>query len=539
MKQGRGKTIRAIFIFAAAGLAACSPAPPSGSPVTPSEIEAHIRFLSDDLLEGRAVGSRGLAIAALYQEQYFRLLGLEPAFNGSYRQSFDLRGCTPDPKARMTVKAGMKTIPFAWSTDFVVKSFREDAPARVKGELVYAGFGIQAPERQWDDLKSTDVKGKVILIEINEPGNSPGGIFDGEAMTYYGRWTYKFEKAAELGAAGCLIIHNAKGAAYGWEVVQNSWTRENFFLPDKPQPLFFQGWISGEAAERIMAAAGRDRAALAAAAETKEFVPVELGLQVEAEQKCSYRSVPTSNIAGILRGTGAGTEERFIVFSAHYDHLGFDPRRTGDQIFNGAVDNCSASATMLVLARRFRDAPAKTKATLVFAAFTAEEEVMLGSEYFVRHMPFPGAAILANINIEMTGVWGETEDVYGIGAVHSDLDKIAARAAANLGLRYIPERDAELGYFFRSDQLSFARGGIPAVWIHEGIASRSKGPDYMVEKHADYVKNKYHKVTDQIEPDWDLAGTAQIARWAEEIVRELEDASAIPQFKPTSSFRRK
>jgi Zn-dependent M28 family amino/carboxypeptidase len=315
--------------------------------------------------------------------------------------------------------------------------------------------------------------------------------------------------------------------------------RESFFLPDKPQSLFFQGWVSGPAADRLCAAAGLDRAALTAAAETKDFKPVSLGIKVEAVQRCAFRSVPTSNIAGILRGTGTGADEKYIVLSAHYDHLGRDLKRTGDQIFNGAVDNCSASAAMLALARYYREAAAKPKATLVFAAVTAEEENLLGSDYFVRHMPFPAAATLANINFEMTGVWGESEDVYGIGAAHSDLNEIVARAAAVLGLRYIPERDAELGYFFRSDQISFARGGIPAVWIHEGIASRSKGPDYLTGKHADYVKNKYHKVVDEIEPDWDLSGTIQIARWAEEIIKILDASPTIPQFKPTSSFRRK
>jgi Zn-dependent M28 family amino/carboxypeptidase len=529
-----------LFISAFALLSsACGPSAPPSRPISSSEIEAHIRFLSDDLLEGRAVGSRGLELAALYQEQYFRQLGLEPAFAGSYRQTFDLRGCTPDPKAALTAVVGAKTIPLETLNDIVIRSFREDTPPRVAGELVYVGFGIQAPERDWDDLKGTDVKGKVLLVEINEPGNFPGGIFDGEAMTYYGRWVYKFEKAAELGAAGCLIIHNTKGAAYGWEVARVPWMRESFFLPDKPQSLFFQGWVSGPAADRLCVAAGLDRAAMTAAAETKDFKPVSLGIKVEAAQRCAFRSVPTSNIAGILRGTGSGAEEKFIVLSAHYDHLGRDLKRTGDQIFNGAVDNCSASATMLALARYYREAVAKPKATLVFAAVTAEEENLLGSDYFVRHMPFPAAATLANINFEMTGVWGESEDVYGIGAAHSDLNEIVARAAAVLGLRYIPERDTELGYFFRSDQISFARGGIPAVWIHEGIASRTKGPDYLIGKRADYVKNKYHKVVDEIEPDWDLSGTIQIARWAEEIIKILDASPAIPQFKPTSSFRRK
>ena len=528
-----------VAIFFTVAMQAVPAETPPDRPITPAEIEAHIRFLSDDLLEGRAVGGRGIEIAALYQEAYFRALGLEPAFAGSFRQAFEVRGSKPDPNPSLTFTENGKTVSLHPAEDFIMQSFREDAPARVSDELVYAGYGIQAPERGWDDLKGMDVARKILLVEINEPGNVPGGIFDGEAMTYYGRWVYKFEKAAELGAAGCLIIHDTKGAAYGWDVVRNGFSGEEFFLPDKPQPLFFRGWISGEAADRIFKAAGRDRAALRAAAETGAFSPVPLGVQAEVRQKCTFRSVPAFNVAGILRGSGRGADERFIVLSAHYDHLGMDPGRAGDQIFNGALDNCSASACVLALARYYRDAPVRPKATLVFLAATGEEHLFLGSDYFARHMPFPAAATLADINFEMTGVWGETEDVYGIGASHSDLNEIAAQAAKNLGFRYTEERNRELGYFFRSDQFSFAINGIPAVWVHEGIVSRTKGADYILEKSAEYKKTGYHQVADEIKPDWDYSGNVQITAWAREIIRLLDASPEIPQFKPTSSFRRK
>ncbi|MHB8056032.1 MAG: M28 family peptidase [Candidatus Aminicenantales bacterium] len=529
----------AAAVLAAASISAVPAEAPPDRPITPAEIEAHIRFLSDDLLEGRAVGGRGIGIAALYQEACFRAFGLEPAFAGSFRQTFELRGCTPDPKPSLTFTENGETVSLRPSEDFVMHTFREDAPARVSAELVYAGYGIQAPERGWDDLKGMDVAGKILLVEINEPGNFPGGIFDGEAMTYYGRWVYKYEKAEELGAAGCLIIHNTKGAAYGWDVVRNGWSGEEFFLPDKPHPLFFRGWISGEAADRIIKASGRDRAALRAAAETGDFSPAALGISAEVGQKCVFRSVPATNVAGILRGSGKGADERFVVLSAHYDHLGMDLGRAGDQIFNGALDNCSASACVLALARYYRDAPVRPKATLVFLAATGEENLFLGSDYFARHMPFPAAATMADINFEMTGVWGETEDVYGIGASHSGLDEIAARAAKNLGFRYIEERNRELGYFFRSDQFSFAINGIPAVWVHEGIVSRGKDPAFVAEKSAAYKKTGYHQVDDEIQPDWDYSGTIQITAWAREIIALLDASPALPQFKPTSSFRRK
>ena len=530
---GLGLAAAASFM----ALAACRADLPPDNQVNAREIDAHIRFLSDDLLEGRGLGGRGIETAALYQESRFREYGLEPAFDGSYRQAFELRACRLDPKAALEVTGAKTPVPLAQSSDFLIKTFRPDAPEVVEAPAVYCGFLIQAPERKWDDLKGLDVKGKVLICEINEPGNVPGGIFDGEDMTYYGRWPYKFEKAAALGAAGCLIIHNTKGAAYGWDTLRNGWSRESFFLPDIPQTLLFQGWLSGEAAEKIFAAAGLHRGDLAARAEKDDFSPVPLNINFRARQKPAFRSVSVSNVAAVRRGRAAKGEERFVVVSAHFDHLGKNESLPGHQIFNGAVDNCSASATMLALARHYAQ-ERDPEVGLIFVGVTAEEELMLGSDYFARHLPVSASRVLADLNLEMTNVWGETQDVYTIGGAHSDLDEIAAKAAAGLGLRYIPERNRELGYFFRSDQISFARHGIPAVWLHEGIVSKTKGPDFMSAKAADYVKNKYHKPADQIEPDWDLNGAVQIARWAEGMIAILAATPGLPQFKPTSSFRR-
>jgi Zn-dependent M28 family amino/carboxypeptidase len=435
-------------------------------PISPRELEAHICFLSDDLLEGRAVGSRGLAVAALYHENIFRSVGLEPLFERSYRQPFELTGSLPDRNASLEIFSENVDISPSLFEDFVVNSQRQDNPEGVEGELVYCGYLIHAPERGWDDIKGQNLKGKVLLVEVNEPGNYPGGIFEGENMTYYGRWTYKYEKASELGATGILIIHNTKGAAYGWEVVRNSWSGESFFLPDKETNLFFQGWINASTAEKVLAAAGLKRQDLAAKAEQKDFRPIHLGMQARVRQQPSLRKVPTENIAALIRGKHKQAQDRYIILSAHYDHLGRDENLEGDQIYNGAVDNCSASASLLALARFYARQPEKLKVNLVFLGATAEEEGLLGSDYFARHLPFPKSSVLANLNFEMTNVWGETEEVYAIGAQHSDLNDICREAAEELGWHYIPERLGQLGYFFRSDQLSFARAGIPAVWLH-------------------------------------------------------------------------
>ncbi len=528
-----------VFFLILMLLSSCKKSEAPIQPITPQEIEAHIRFLSDDLLEGREVGSRGLAIAALYQENVFRSLGLEPLFGESYRQPFELEGSRPDEEATVEFFRDEIILPLRISDDFVVNSSREDSPEGVEGELVYCGYLIQAPERGWDDIKGADLKGKVLLVEINEPGNRPGGIFDGEDMTYYGSWMYKFEKAAELGVTGIFVIHNTKGAAYGWEVVRNSWSRESFFLPDVEKRLFFQGWLHQDTARSALEAVGLDRVELLGRAEEMSFKPLPLGLHVRVRQKPVFRRLATENVAALLRGKHKKARDRTVILSAHFDHLGKDPNLEGDQIYNGAVDNCSASGSLLALARYYSQQPENLKLNLVFLAVTAEEEGLLGSDHFVRHLPLPKTSILANLNFEMTNVWGETEDVCAIGARHSDMDDFCRRAAENLDLGYIPERLNHLGYFFLSDQLSFARAGIPAVWLHEGITSKGEERDYIIKKSEAYRRYQYHQVTDEIEDDWDLNGAVQLARWAQEIISLLSETESVPRFDETSSFRRK
>ncbi|HPW17900.1 MAG TPA: M28 family peptidase [Candidatus Aminicenantes bacterium] len=538
----RERTTLGTGLCAAAALlalAACQGRPGKSVPITVDEIAGHIRYLSSDQLEGRGLGTKGIEMAARYQEDYFRTAGLEPAFGTSYRQAFPLKGSRADQRASLDIVGpGAALAPALWD-EFVVGTDREDAPAAASGELVYCGFLIQAPERDWDDVKGFDLAGKVLLVEINEPGNRPGGVFDGEDMTYYGRWTYKFEKAEELGAAGVLIVHDDKGAAYGWEVLRASYGSESFFLPDREQKLLFKGWVRGETARRVLAAAKLDLAALRARAETPGFAPVPLGLRAEVRQRREFRTIEGVNVAGLLRARHPAAKARTIVLSAHYDHFGKDPSLQGDQIYNGAVDNCSASATMLALAGFFAQRPERLKADLCFVAVTAEEQNLLGSDYFARHMPFAAGGVLADLNFEMTNVWGETEDVYAIGAAHSELDGICREAAGALGLRYIPERNGELGFAFRSDQLSFLKAGVPAVWLSQGVTA--KGPDkgLVLRRFEDYRANTYHKVSDEMRPDWDLRGALQIAAWAREIVGLLQEREGLPAFAPASSFKRR
>jgi len=522
-----------------AGLWSCQGSSDRMEPITVKEIDSHIRYLSSDLLEGRAVGTKGIEMAARYQEDYFKTMGLEPAFGTSYRQTFPLKGSKPGPEASLEFTGpGVAITPVPWD-EFVVRTEREDAPAEAAGDLVYCGFLVQAPERNWDDIKGLDLTGKVLLVEVNEPGNRPGGVFDGEDMTYYGRWPYKFEKADELGAAGVLIIHETKGAAYGWDVLRASWGNESFFLPDRDPRLLFEGWVSGETADKLLSAVKLDRQSLRAKAESADFVPVPLGIRAKVRQNRSCRTVDGVNVAGLVRAKHPAARKRTIVLSAHYDHFGKDEALQGDQIYNGAVDNCSASAVLLALAGYYAQRPEKLEADLCFVAVTAEEQGILGSDYFARHLPFPNDTVVADINLEMTNVWGETEDLFAIGARHSDLDEVCRLAAEKLGLRYIPERNGELGFFYRSDQLRFAQAGIPGAWLSQGIVAKGPDKDLVQRKFVDYRATKYHKVTDEIQPDWDLRGALQIADWARGIIAILQEREALPQFLPTSSFKRK
>jgi len=535
-----GKARIGVFAGAAAllALAGCQGARDRVEPVTVDEIGAHIRYLSSDQLEGRAVGTTGIELAARYHEDYFRTMGLAPAFGTSYRQAFPLKGSKPDPQAALEIGGpGVALAPVLWD-EFVIRTEREDAPAEASGELVYCGYLVQAPERSWDDVKGVDLAGKVLLVEVNEPGNRPGGVFDGEDMTYYGRWPYKYEKATELGAAGVLIIHDTKGAAYGWDVLRASWGNESFFDPDRDRRLLFEGWASGETADRILTAAKLDRQALREKAETQDFAPVPLGLKATVRQHREFRTVQGVNVAGIVRAKHPAASGRTIVLSAHYDHFGKDETLQGDQIYNGAVDNCSASAALLATAGFYAQRPDRLKDDLCFVAVTAEEQLILGSSYFARHLPFKKDTVVADINFEMTNVWGETEDVFAIGARHSDLDAICREAAEKIGLRYTPERNGELGFFYRSDQISFARAGIPAVWLSQGVVAKGPDKDLVQRKFEEYRRTKYHKVGDEIQPDWDLRGALQIIDWARGIIAILQDRKDLPQFVPTSSFKR-
>jgi len=524
-------------------------APPAAGPeplaVEPDLVRLgqDVRFLADDALEGRGMGSPGLDVAAAYHEAAFRAAGLVPFESDGFRQRFSLAASLPDPRGSLELVAGDTRVSLRRLEQMVVVTHDPGAGAEVSAPVVYAGYFLDAPEHAWDDLKGLDVRGKVLLVEAGEPDSRPGGLFDGPDLTWHGRWVSKFDRAARLGAAGILIVHDDTGAGYGWDVVRNGWSREDFFVADDPTcALGVMGWVQGPAATTALQAFGHDRAALKAAAERRDFRPVALGATAVVRQAPTFRTVEAQNVVGLLPTSAPEAQGRYVVVSAHYDHMGVGPVVEGapaaDRIFNGAIDNCSASAGMLELARVLAPQRERLKVNVVFLAATAEEEGLLGSAWFVRHLPVPTTAILANLNFEMTTVWGPTDDVYAIGARHSDLEDVARKAAASLGLTLIPERDGEKGYAFRSDQLSFHRAGIPGAWLHEGVRPAPGNPLDVPALRRAYEQDDYHHPSDQVQDDWDLRGTAQIVAWAARMVDELGRRAEPPRFAPESPFAR-
>ena len=501
-------------------------------------LELDLRFLADDALAGRGLGSKGLETAAAYHEAAFRAMGLEPFDGQSFRQPFDLEASMPDPDAQVAFAAadGGSFSP-RLAEEVVVVTQHRDLPVEVGAEVVYAGYFIQARELGWDNLAGADLKGKVVVVEINEPDSRPGGKFDGPDMTWHGRWVRKFELAASAGAAGILIIHNDVGAGYGWKVVRNGWTNEQLYVAGSPtESLMFMGWLSEDAGKKVLALAGQDRAVLRQQAESPDFRPVALPLSVTVRQKTQLRQVRTENVVGLLRSPRPEARDRYVVVSAHYDHMGMVENGEGDRVFNGAVDNCAASAAMLATAKVLAGMKDQLRVNVFFLAASAEEEGLLGTEWFVRHLPVPAGSVLADVNFEMTNVWGRTRDVYAIASRHSDMEEVCARAAQNLGLTLIPERDGEKGYVFRSDQFAFVRHGIPGVWLHEGVVSAGRPGVDVAALRQEYEKSHYNQVSDNVQEDWDLDGTVQMVEWAVEIVRVLGERDGLPGFHADSPF---
>jgi len=494
--------------------------------VQEASLRGHLSFLSSDMLEGRGTGQRGGDLTVAYLEAQAMAAGLQPGNGKSFRQPVRIAGVKSAPQSSSVVlEAGGQAQPFAFGKDWVWAPGDAKPVHAMDNELVFVGYGISAPEAGWDDYKGLDVKGKILVMLVNDPAPTAAEPerFGGKGLTYYGRWTYKFEEAARLGAAGALLIHTDASASYGWSVVQNSWMAERFQLAEDALGSGMEGWMTDASARTLFKAAGHDLDALRKAAETRDFKPVALGARVKGETLAAVRMIEQFNIAAVVPGTDPKLKEEVVIYSAHWDHLG-KQGESGDTIYNGAVDNGSGTAGLLAMAQAAMRAPAKRSQMFLWVA--AEEQGLLGSAAYASSPLWPLAKTAANLNLDSLNFVGSTRDIGTKGSERTELAGMAAATAKSMGLSVsAPAPDLSGGYF-RSDHFSFAKAGVPAFSI-------SGGRDYVKDAEAGKAKAqayraRYHQVTDEFDPSWDLSGMVQQAQFTLNLGRTIANAPKMP-----------
>lgn len=538
-------TTRNCVIAVAILLAACGrrpagppqPATAGGPSVGVAALDAHLRFLAHDLLEGRGPATRGGRLAAEYIAAQYQALGLEPAGpDGSYFQPVALVGMTPRPTFVWGQEGATRTLRYL--EDFVAWAERPEGNVAADGDVVFVGHGIAAPEWNWDDYKGEVLRGKVLLMLVNDPGLQDSTIFQGRILTYYGRWTYKLEEAARRGAVGAVLIHTTESATYPWEVVRNSWSNEQFTL-DRPRDpsLAFAAWVTHAQARAALRRAGLDLDSLVRAAGRRDFRPRATGLHAAVQVTSRLRRVTSENVVGRLPGSDPRLGEQVVLFTAHWDHLGIGPKVEGDSIYNGAEDNASGVAGMLGAAAALVHELPRPRRSIVFVATTAEEKGLLGSEAYVRDPLVPLARTAAVVNLDVLNVRGRTRDISALGADRSTLGPVFRAAARAEALVVTTEPDVR-GSFFRSDHFPFARAGVPALSLESGLEFVGRPPDWGRVQDSVWNANRYHQPSDEYTPAFDLAGMAQQVRVAARVAREVANAPDLPRWLPGSEFQR-
>jgi len=478
-------------------------------------IGAQVRFLSDDLLEGRGTGTRGGDIAAKYIATQFALDGLKPAGDdGGYLQKIEFTGVhtLPATSAALHPQHG-SALQLKLGEDYVTSNQRQSDSVDIDAPIVFVGYGIVAPEYGWNDFKGVDVKGKVVLVIVNQPPSKDPKFFNAGALTYYGRWTYKFEEAARKGAIGALIIHRTDLASYGWGVVRSSWSNEQVYAThDKDPKLESAAWIQLDVARKLFAASGLKLDDMLASAGTREFKARELPVRFTAHIESHVRKFQSYNVLGLLPGTDAGAATQAVIYSAHYDHLGIDPTLKGDKIYNGAVDNGTGVGILLELARVF-GASARPPHPVLFASVTAEEKGLLGSNYLGKHLPIPAARIALDLNFDAILPIGIPESVTVTGADRTSFYPTVQRTAAAFGFDIQPDSEPGAGYYYRSDHFSFARAGVPAFSIDSGVKFAGHTPEWGKAQLDEYTAKHYHNVSDEYSPAMDFSSDAAMGKF--------------------------
>jgi Zn-dependent M28 family amino/carboxypeptidase len=543
----------AVFLTAATSLFAVDELAlrlePALEAITPDGLLAHIKVLASDEFEGRAPGTKGEELSVSYITDQFKKIGLKPGNpDGSYTQEVPLAGIKSDP--RMSFIVGDKTIDLKYPGDFVASSARLQPDINIdNSDVVFVGYGVVAPEYGWDDFKDVDVRGKTLLMLIGDPPvgdpKDPSKLdekmFKGHAMTYYGRWTYKYDIAAKRGATAAIIIHETGPAAYPWQVVRSSWSKENFELdnPDKNiDAVQARSWITLDIAKKLLADSGRDFDTLKKRAVSKDFRPVALNAKCKIGIKQALRSFKSHNVIGKLEGSDPKLRNEYIIYTAHWDHLGKHPELPGDQIFNGAIDNASGCAAVIQLAAAFRKLNPPPKRSVLFMCTTAEEAGLLGAKWYAEHPLYPLQKTLADINIDSMNVWGKARDIEDLSFGFSTLDDMLVAAAKGQGRTAIPNSRPEKGHIYRADNFEFSKAGVPSLYVGKGEHLLSQ-PENAPLAADQFDSRDYHQVTDEIHSDWDLSGAVQDAQLLFEVGYQVTNGDKFPEWKTGTEFKAK
>lgn len=510
--------------------------------ITAEGLKADIRFLSSDLLEGRGPASRGDALAEAYIQARLESLGLEPgAPGGGWIQKVPLVGIRPAYAGPAAFSSPKGTATGVLGENFVAVAGDQKAASKIENaEIVFVGYGIVAPEYAWDDYKGADLKGKVLLMMNNDPEGTPAepNLFAGKTRLWYGRWDYKYLMAAKHGAAGAIVIHTTPSAGYGWQVIQTSWKGELFELPDDGSPrVAMKMWATDELSKKLAALGGKDLDALRAAAETRAFKPVPLGVTMSLAFTSTVQRKESGNVVGVLRGSDPKRAGEAVIYTAHHDHLGVKVAAApgGDGIYNGALDNASGVAGVLAIAQAFAELKERPARSVYFALVAGEEQGLLGSEWLALHPPVPAGRIAANINVDGIGFYGKTSDVGMIGLGKSSLDTDFTALARMQGRTVHGDEFPEKGSFYRSDQFNFAKAGVPAAYVKKGtdVTGRPGLGKAMVEA---YEKNDYHQPSDEFKESWDFSGAVEDMRLAFWLGVRAADAAEMPRWNKGDEF---
>jgi Zn-dependent M28 family amino/carboxypeptidase len=525
--------------------------PAMSSAIREDALRAHVKFLSDDRLEGRGTGAKGGEAAALYIAEQFEAMGLKGAGpKGSFWQQVSLVGVKADPKTELRINGPERAEAYKFADEFVAFTGAQTEHVTVNTDLVFVGYGIDAPEQKWNDYKgpADDYRGKMLVMMVNDPPATAAepDLFGARRLTYYGRWTYKFEEAARRGAAGVILIHTNDSAGYGWNVIRTSNGSWRFDIArtgdDKTPFLKVRSWITDEAAHRMFALAGHNLDDLRRQAASRDFKPVKLNLTASLDLNSEVKRVEAPNVVAVLPGRDPKLRDEYVVFSAHWDHLGIGaPDKSGDTIYNGALDNATGVASVLEIARVLSTLPAaeKPRRSILFLIPTAEEQGLIGAEWYSRHPVVPISKTAANINLDSMNILGPTHDFVPLGAERSSLKAVVDAIARERGLRISPDPRPEQGSFYRSDHFPFAKVGVPSISLKEGNDYVGRPKDWGDKKFKEYNDAHYHQPSDEYREDWDFRGMIQEADFAMAIGRRVADAPTMPKFNPNDEFAKR